>query len=73
LNVRGPLTADFVFVRRRGPGSLYASSYSDDALRRDARRIREWLREGRDVHVYFNNDVRAHAVRNAQTLRRFLA
>jgi uncharacterized protein YecE (DUF72 family) len=72
LNVRGPLTADFVFVRRHGPGSLYASSYADAALRRDAREIRAWLREGRDVHVFFNNDVRAYAVHNAQTLRRFL-
>jgi uncharacterized protein YecE (DUF72 family) len=72
LNVRRPVTADFVFVRRHGPESVYASSYPDSALRADARRIRAWLREGRDVHVYFNNDVSGHAVRNAATLKRLL-
>jgi uncharacterized protein YecE (DUF72 family) len=72
LDVRGPLTADFVFVRRHGPGSLYASNYPDTTLRRDARSVRAWLAEGRDVHVYFNNDVCAYAVCNAQTLNRFV-
>jgi uncharacterized protein YecE (DUF72 family) len=67
--VTGPLTADFVYVRRHG--SL-RGSYPEAALRADARAVRGWLREGRDVHVYFNNDARGHAVKNARRLAELL-
>jgi len=63
--VEGPLTAGFVYIRRHGTGVRYGGSYSEAMLREDARRIREWLKDGRDVYVYFNNDADAHAVRNA--------
>jgi uncharacterized protein YecE (DUF72 family) len=64
-------TADFVYVRMHGPDPeyLYAGSYSDDDLRWWADRIGEWRRQGREVHVYFNNDGEGHAVRNAATLK----
>lgn len=68
--VTGPLTADFVYVRRHGPPS---GSYSARQIRADARSVRAWLREGRDVYVYFNNDARARAVANARRLRDLLA
>lgn len=68
----GPLTADFVFLRRHGPGERYASNYPDEMLKKDAWRIREWIAEGRDVYIYFNNDVHGYAVQNALTLKRFL-
>jgi uncharacterized protein YecE (DUF72 family) len=67
--VTGPLTADFVYVRRHG---TRRGPYPEAALRADARAIRGWLREGRDVYVYFNNDARGHAVKNARRLRRLL-
>jgi uncharacterized protein YecE (DUF72 family) len=73
LPVEGPITADFVYMRRHGAGSLYAGSYSRAALRREAERIREWLADGRSVYVYFNNDACANAVANALTLRELLA
>jgi uncharacterized protein YecE (DUF72 family) len=68
----GPVTADFIFIRRHGPADLYASGYPPAALRRDAARIRAWLAEGRDVHVYFNNDACGYAVRDARRLRKYL-
>jgi uncharacterized protein YecE (DUF72 family) len=70
--VEGPPTADFVFVRRHGPGHLYASSYSDASLHREAQQIRTWVAEGRSVYVYFNNDADGYAVRNALRLRGIL-
>jgi uncharacterized protein YecE (DUF72 family) len=70
--VEGPPTADFVFVRRHGPGSLYASNYPDSSLRREARRIRTWLGAGKSAYVYFNNDADGYAVRNALRLREIL-
>ena len=63
-----PATADFIYVRRHGPGDVYSSCYSAEDLKRDAERIRTWLGEGRDVYVYFNNDGGGYAVKNARTL-----
>lgn len=71
--VEGPITADFVYLRRHGAGSLYAGSYSHAMLRREAARIQGWLAEGRSVYVYFNNDANANAVANALTLKALLA
>jgi len=64
-------TASFVYVRLHGPDvdHLYGGSYSDEALRWWADRIREWAATGKDVYVYFNNDGGGNAVRNAETLR----
>ncbi|MFO1499900.1 MAG: DUF72 domain-containing protein [Verrucomicrobiota bacterium] len=73
LRITDPLTADFVFVRRHGPAGLYSSNYSEAQLREDAKRIRAWQRGGRDVYLYFNNDVHGFAVKNAATLRTILA
>jgi uncharacterized protein YecE (DUF72 family) len=70
--VEGPLTTDFVFVRRHGPGRLYASSYTDAFLRREAQRMRTWVAEGKRVYVYFNNDADGYAVKNALRLREML-
>ncbi|MBI5038695.1 MAG: DUF72 domain-containing protein [Nitrospirae bacterium] len=73
LRVDGPITADFVYVRRHGPSALYASRYTHQELEADARRIRQWLVAGKDVHVYFNNDTKAWAVKNALELKEMLA
>jgi len=71
--VAGPVTADFVYVRRHGTTHKYGGSYSDALLRGDARAIRRWLADGRDVYVYFNNDGGGAAVRNALRLHELLA
>jgi uncharacterized protein YecE (DUF72 family) len=69
VKVTGPMTADFVFVRRHGPQGLYSSDYSDAMLQEDADRIRSWRSSGYDVYAYFNNDVQGFAVKNALTLK----
>ncbi len=68
LKVEGPVTADFVFIRRHGSSVLYASEYSDEELIKDAKRIRDWLKKGIDVYIYFNNDAYGWATKNARTL-----
>ena len=71
--VEGPLTTDFVYVRRHGTSPRrYHGSYPDAMLRADARRIRAWLGRGLDVYVYFNNDFHGHAWRNALRLKALL-
>lgn len=68
LQVTDAVTADFVYVRRHGPGFKRGNTYRDDQLAEDARRIRAWRRRRLDVYVYFNNDERAYAVANARRL-----
>jgi uncharacterized protein YecE (DUF72 family) len=55
------------------PDAMYAGSYTSGELRRWADRIAGWDSEGRDVWVYFNNDLGGHAVRNALSLRELLS
>ena len=62
------VTTDLVYVRLHGHETTYASRYSDPALRAWAAKLRRWLREGRDVHVYFDNDAAGHAPRDALRL-----
>jgi uncharacterized protein YecE (DUF72 family) len=64
-------TTDLVYVRMHGPDrdAMYAGCYSNDELRGWADRITHWDGDGRDVWVYFNNDLGGHAVRNALYLR----
>jgi uncharacterized protein YecE (DUF72 family) len=60
------VTSNFVYVRLHGDIKIYTSGYSDRALASWARRIRSWNKDGRDVYVYFDNDVKVKAPRRAQ-------
>jgi uncharacterized protein YecE (DUF72 family) len=66
------VTSNLVYVRLHGHTRKYASSYSTPSLRRWADEIERCIGDGRDVHVYFDNDAEGHAVRNALTLRAIL-
>ncbi|HZO15195.1 MAG TPA: DUF72 domain-containing protein [Polyangiaceae bacterium] len=63
------VTTDLVYVRLHGHTRKYASSYSRPHLERWALDAQHWLDEGREVHVYFDNDAEGAAVRNARTFR----
>lgn len=62
------VTADLVYVRLHGGVRTYQSVYAKSTLTRWSDRIRKWLAEGREVHVYFDNTARGCALRNAVTL-----
>lgn len=65
-----PNNAKFVYVRRHGTSNVkYHGGYTAERLKQDAADIRRWLREGKNVFVYFNNDVGGHAVRDARKLK----
>jgi uncharacterized protein YecE (DUF72 family) len=66
------VTSDFVYVRLHGDIKIYTSGYSDKALNSWARRIRSWDKDGRDVYVYFDNDVKVKAPFDALNLMRKL-
>jgi len=82
------VTADFVYVRLHGSAQTYASAYTPDELSAWDGKIRSWLRGDdppdarrltrlkplrvRDVYVYFDNDLSAHAPRDARALMALL-
>lgn len=63
-----PPTADFVYVRRHGEEGSYATSYSTESLEKDAKKIKSYLRQKKDVFIYFNNDAFGYAPKNALDL-----
>jgi uncharacterized protein YecE (DUF72 family) len=65
MHVTGPVTANFVYVRRhygRGKGGNYPKRDLD----RDVNQIRKWMEQDLDVFMYFNNDMGGHAIRNTR-------
>lgn len=67
------VTNNLVYLRLHGEERLYASAYSDEKLERYAYMIHDWLLDGREVWVFFNNTIVGHAITNAQTLQQLLA
>jgi len=68
-----PNHAGFVYIRRHGSWNHPEGRYLSEQIAEDARRIRGWLAEGKEVFVYFNNDLNGHAVDNARELQALLA
>lgn len=66
------VTTDMVYVRLHGHTVTYASGYADRTLKAWGARCRRWLDEGRDVHVYFDNDALGRAPVDAARLLRLL-
>lgn len=62
------VTTDMAYVRLHGHEATYASVYSERELRDWASKIRRWLKQRRDVHVYFDNDALGAAPLNAMRL-----
>lgn len=67
------LTANFTYVRLHGPKQqAYRGSYGKRSLQKWARKLKRWRREGRGVYLYFDNDEKAFAARNALELAELL-
>jgi uncharacterized protein YecE (DUF72 family) len=64
--------ADFVYIRFHGPRGDYRESYTAGFLQSKAEAIRNWMDEGKDVYVYFNNTM-GSAFENARLLQSLLA
>lgn len=62
------VTTDLVYIRLHGHTRKYASAYSSGLLDDWAKKAKDWMGEGRDVHVYFDNDAEGHAPHDALKL-----
>lgn len=66
------VTTDLVYIRLHGHSRTYASNYNRTALTAWADKLLAWMGEGRQVHVYFDNDAEGAAPRNAMQLLELL-
>jgi len=65
-------TADFAYIRFHGRDSLYSSLYTDEQMADWAKRIAEMARNLDSVYIYFNNDIKGFALKNADTIKKLL-
>ncbi len=63
--------SDFIYIRFHGPTGNYRDSYSEAFLSEYACYIKEWLEDGKEVYVYFNNTM-GGAFQNLETLNRYV-
>ncbi len=63
----------FYYLRRHGPKGApeYAGSYTGKDIESDAKMIQTNMK-GKDVFVYYNNDISGYAVKNALALKQLL-
>ncbi len=66
------VTTDFVYVRLHGPLNKYDGSYSEATLYEWAQRCKNWQQSGKEVFVYFDNDMHGYAPFNARRLRELI-
>jgi uncharacterized protein YecE (DUF72 family) len=62
------VTTDLVYVRLHGHEKTYRSAYTEAQLRHWAYWIDGWLKQDRQVHVYFDNTDAGHAPKDAARL-----
>ena len=67
-----PATADFVYIRRHSADGKYVSCYNKEQLKIDAKLVNKFIKQGKDVFMYFNNDALGNAPKNAMELRKIL-
>lgn len=67
------VTTDFIYLRLHGPESeAYQGSYEKDILDEHARRCLNWRKNGQSVFVYFDNDDKACAPKDARRLHELI-
>ena len=61
-------TARHIYIRAHGPSGRYRGSYPGATLKSWAGTISAWRRQGHDIFVYFDNDQKAAAPKDARRL-----
>lgn len=62
---------DAVYLRFHGPGGNYRGSYSEDFLYEYAQYAIDWIIEGREVYIYFNNTM-GDAIGNLNSISNYI-
>jgi len=65
-------TADFVYIRLHGPEGKYQGSYNNNSLTKWNNMLISWIKEGKDVYLYFDNDQAGYAAFNALEIKKMI-
>jgi len=65
-------TADFVYIRLHGPEGKYQGSYNEHSLTKWNNMLISWIKEGKDVYLYFDNDQAGYAAFNALEIKKMI-
>jgi uncharacterized protein YecE (DUF72 family) len=65
-------TNDTGYIRFHGSRALYCGCYSGSELAVWAKRIEELGKDVSQIYIYFNNDARGYALRNAAEIKKIL-
>jgi uncharacterized protein YecE (DUF72 family) len=66
------MTSNNVYLRFHGPKELFSSKYSNAMLQKYAEKCIGWMREGKIVYAFFNNDNGGYAVEDAAVFNKML-
>ncbi|HEY9757594.1 MAG TPA: DUF72 domain-containing protein [Oculatellaceae cyanobacterium] len=66
------VTADFSYIRYHGQTPHDAPNYTTAELKREGKKIKMLSSQVDQIFVYFNNDAKGNAIRNAKKLRELL-
>ncbi|MGQ9463158.1 MAG: DUF72 domain-containing protein [Candidatus Fervidibacter sp.] len=66
------VTSTVVYLRFHGWNGIYEGFFPDEELAWWAEKVKGWQTQGLTVFAYFNNDINAFAVQNAQMLKQLL-
>lgn len=61
-------TAPFVYIRMHGPLGSYRGKYNAQKITALCERVKDFIKEDKEVYCYFNNDMEGFAWQNAQEL-----
>lgn len=66
------VTADFVYIRLHGPGQAYQGQYDTNTLAGWAGAICAWLKQGKEIFCFFDNDQAGYAIQDALRLQKMI-
>lgn len=66
------VTTNLVYVRLHGHTRTYTSTYRKSVLEKWATDAQKWIKAERSVHIYFDNDAKGVAPKNAKSLMKMV-
>jgi uncharacterized protein YecE (DUF72 family) len=63
------VTAEFIYLRLHGPKGPYQGQYETTVLEKWAGDFSAWVREGKELYCYFDNDEAGYAAQDAARLK----
>ena len=66
--------SDYIYIRLHGPDNKkYQGDYTKHQLKYWAEKFHNWLKEGKEIYCYFDNDQKGYAAKNAATLQQMMS